>query len=78
MFTKISISISFAIFTVNADSIINYYMAKGTNNMIEFTTRLNSNNNDNNKNNNNNNDSNSINGRNNTNAVTQFLLKNTS
>lgn len=76
MFTKISISISFAIFTVNADSIINYYMAKGTNNMIEFTTRLNSN--DNNKNNNNNNDSNSINGRNNTNAVTQSLLKNTS
>lgn len=78
MFTKISISISFALFTVNADSIINYYMAKGTNNMIEFTTRLNSNNNDNNKNNNNNNDSNSINGRNNTNTVTQFLLKNTS
>lgn len=77
MFTKISISISFAIFTVNADSIINYYMAKGTNNMIEFTTRLNNNNNDNNKNNNNN-DSNSINGRNNTNAVTQSLLKNTS
>lgn len=53
-------------------------MAKGTNNMIEFTTRLNSNNNDNNKNNNNNNDSNSINGRNNTNAVTQSLLKNMS
>ena len=78
MFTKISISISFAIFTVNADSIINYYMEKGTNNMIEFTIRLNSNNNDNNKNNNNNNDSNSINGRNNTNAVTQSLLKNTS
>ena len=77
MFTKISISISFAIFTVNADSIINYYMAKGTNNMIEFTTRLNNNNNDNNKNNNNN-DSNSINGRNNTNAVTQSLLKNMS
>lgn len=78
MFTKISLSISFAIFTVNADSIINYYMAKGTNNMIEFTTRLNNNNNDNNKNNNNNNDSNSINGRKNTNAVTQSLLKNTS
>lgn len=76
MFTKISISISFAIFTVNADSIINYYMAKGTNNMIEFTTRLNHNNND--KNNNNNNDSNSINGRNNTTTVTQSLLKNTS
>lgn len=78
MFTKISISISFAIFTVNADLIINYYMAKGTNNMIEFTTRLNNNNNDNNNNNNNNNDSYSINGRNNTNAVTQSLLKNTS
>lgn len=78
MFTKISISISFAIFTVNADLIINYCMAKGTNNMIEFTTRLNSNNNDNNKNNNNNNDSNSINGMNNTNAVTQSLLKNMS
>ena len=76
MFTKISISISFAIFTVNADSIINYYMAKGTNNMIKFTTRLNHNNND--KNNNNNNDSNSINGRNNTTTVTQSLLKNTS
>ena len=73
MFTKISISISFAI-----SSIINYYMEKGTNNMIEFTTRLNHNNNDNNKNNNNNNDSNSINGRNNTNAVTKSLLKNTS